>query len=412
MYLTDEERDLLAGCAGPALQRAMRYQLRLAEFFGADHFVPISNAHFTGDFEVMDTGGVAYLESLVSAGAKVQVPTTRNSTCVDPLAVEQLRQRSELVEGELRVGPMLRKMGVITVNTCIGYQTVYTPRLGEHVAWGDTGTVAYANSVLGARTNFEAGPASLFAALTGRTAAYGYHLDEHRRANVYCKVDAPMDDLADWGALGHIVGTRFRGYFNVPVFEIPRAVATPDGLKHLAASLASYGSMAMFHVVGVTPEAPSAETAINGRDLVDRMVVTEQDIDAVYDGHDAGDGSVDIVVFTAPQLSLWEMRDIARLLHDRRIHPDVDAIITTNSMVAKAAEDEGLGNVLSRSGVMLLRGTCWYLMDPSEMRNRLGWERVVTNSAKLANIIKAHGYQPILRRTDECVEAAVAGKVL
>lgn len=411
MKLTDEERDMLEGGAGPVLQKALTYQLQVGEFFGADHFVPITNAHFTGDFEVMDTAGLNFLEELAAAGAKVRVPTTRNSTCVDPLAVAQLKQRCTLVDGELRVGPMLRSMGVLTVNTCIGYQTVYTPHLGEHVAWGDTGAVAYANSVLGARTNYEAGPASLFAGLTGRIAAYGFHLDEHRRANVYCKVKAPMEDLADWGALGLITGKRFRGYWNVPVFEFTSADATSDALKHLAASLASYGSMAMFHVVGVTPEAPTVDAAIAGRALVDRVVVTEEDINAVFDAHDPADGVVDIVVFTAPQQSLLEIQRLAALLADRRVHPGVDVILTTNSMVAAAASEEGLTNVLSRAGAMMLVGTCWYLMDPAEMQRQLGWKRVVTNSAKLANIVKAHGYHPVLRRTYDCIEAAVRGKV-
>lgn len=411
MNLSDDERDMAAGRAGPVLQKAITYQLRLAEFFGADHFVPITNAHFTGDFEVMDTGGVRFLEELAREGARVRVPTTRNSTCVDPLAVDQLKQRCTLVDGELRLAPMLRAMGVLTVNTCIGYQTTYTPHLGEHVAWGDTGTVAYANSVLGARSNFEAGPASLFAGITARTPAYGFHLDEHRRANVCCTVDAPMTDLADWGALGLLIGQRFRGYWNVPVFEFGEVVATSDALKHLAASLASYGSMAMFHVVGETPEAATLADAVGDREPLEHVVITEADLHEVYRSHDSGDGVVDIVVFTAPQLSLFEIRDIAGKLDGRRIHPDVDAILTTSSMVAQAAADEGLLNVLSRAGAMMLRGTCWYLMDPAEMQTRLGWKRVVTNSAKLANIIKAHGYEPVLRRTDACIQAAVEGKV-
>jgi hypothetical protein len=412
MDLSTEEHDLLSGGAGVALQTAMEYQLQLGEFFGAKRFVPISNAHFMGDFEVMDTGGVAFLESLAESGATVRVPTTRNATCVDPLAAAQFKQRSELVQNELRIGPLLRSLGILTVNTCIGYQTVYTPRLGERVAWGDTGTVAYANSVLGARTNYEAGPASLFSALTGRTPEYGFQLAEHRRGNIHCRVEAALDDWADWGALGQIIGTRYRGYANIPVFEIDSAFANPDALKHLGASLASYGSMAMFHAVGMTPEAPSVGAAIDGRQLLDTVVVTQQDIQDVYDDYDVADGAIDLAVFTAPQLSLAELQHLATLIGDRRIHPGVEAIVTTNAMVGQAASAEGIANAFSRAGVTLVHGTCWYIMDPAEMQRQFGWKRLVTNSAKLANIIKAHGYQPVLRRTDECIEAAIAGKVI
>lgn len=411
MKLTLEEQDMVAGKYGTTVQHAIKYQVQVGDFYQVDRFIPITNAHFTGDFEVMDDGGVDYLKSLAGPDAKVRVPTTRNSTCVDPTAANQLRQKCSMVDGEAQVGPMLSRMGVITANTCIGYQTVYTPSFGEHLAWGDTGTVAYANSVLGARTNYEAGPSSLFAGLTGRTPAFGFHVDESRRANVHCTVDAAMDDLADWGALGAIIGKEFRGYWNVPVFEFTKAHATPDRLKHLAASLASYGSMAMFHAVGFTPEAQTLQDAIGDRELIGQRRVTDDDIDAVYAGYDTGDGVVDIVVFTAPQLSVVEIQEIAGYLDGQRAHDDVEIILTTNSMVATAAKEQGLDNALSRSGAMLLTGTCWYLMDPAEMQKQFGWQRIVTNSAKLANIIRAHGYSPVLRRTPDCTDAAVTGKV-
>ena len=112
----------------------------------------------------------------------------------------------------------LRRMDVVTTDTCINYQTVYQPHLGEHVAWGDTGTVIYANSVFGARSNFESGPAALAAALTGRTPEYGFHLDEHRQGTFAVRLDAKLDDLADWGAVGKLVGEAHQDYFAVPVF--------------------------------------------------------------------------------------------------------------------------------------------------------------------------------------------------
>jgi predicted aconitase len=412
MKLTRHEQLVLAGTAGEGARIALEYQVRLGEFYGAEHLVPVTNAHFTGDFEVMDQGGLDYLRHVQESGGKVSVPTTRNAACVDPLMAGHMRQRPELVDGEAQVGPLLARMGVMTVNTCINYQSVYVPAFGEHVAWGDTGTVAYANGVLGARTNFEAGPASIFAGITGRTPAYGFHLDENRKANIVCRVTAALDDLADWGALGKIIGSRFRGYDNVPVLEVGGAPVTPDALKHFAASLASYGSMAMFHVVGATPEAPTLADAVGGREQLGEITIRQQDLEDVYGGFDSGDGRVHLVVFTAPQLSLFEIGKIVDLLGDRRVHPDVQLIITTNHMVAKAAEDSGVLGALGSAGVTLIQGTCWYLMDPAEMQKQWGWNSVITNSAKLANIISAHNYRPVLRRTAECIEAAVAGKLV
>ena len=91
-----------------------------------------------------------------------------------------------------------------------------------------------------------------------------------------------MDDLADWGALGKIVGHAHQDYFAVPVIDGFARMPMSDELKHLGASLASYGSMAMFHMVGVTPEAPTREIAFGGSNPTDTMTVTDADIQAVY----------------------------------------------------------------------------------------------------------------------------------
>ena len=119
-------------------------------------------------------------------------------------------------------------MDVVTTDTCINYQTLYQPHLGEHVAWGDTGTVIYANSVFGARSNFEAGPAALAAAHHRPHA--GIRLPSRRStARARFVVDArgaTLDDLADWGALGKIVGEAHQNYYAVPVFTAIRRTPT------------------------------------------------------------------------------------------------------------------------------------------------------------------------------------------
>src|SRR5204862_1211676 len=197
------------------------------------------------------------LRNEVKQLARCVVPTTTNARCMDFAHCERMGQDAGEAAKEKEIIATLRRMDVVTTDTCINYQTVYQPHLGEHVAGGDTGTVIYANSVFGARTNFESGPAALAAAVTGRTPEYGFHLDEHRKATFAVELKARLDDLADWGAVGKLVGESRQDYFAVPVFHGYRRTPTADELKHLGAALASYGSMAMFHFVGVTPEAPS-----------------------------------------------------------------------------------------------------------------------------------------------------------
>lgn len=181
MTLTDVERAILAGERGEAARRALEYQVRVAEFWGAKRFVPVTNVHMMGDIEVMGDGGLEWLRAEARSGARCIVGTTTNARCIDFAHWERLGQDAGAVAKERELIACLQRMNVITTDTCINYQTVYQPHLGEHVAWGDTGTVIYANSVFGARSNFESGPAALAAGVTGRTPEYGFHLDEHRR---------------------------------------------------------------------------------------------------------------------------------------------------------------------------------------------------------------------------------------
>ena len=289
---------------------------------------------------------------------------------------------------------------------------MYQPKLGEHVAWGDTGTVIYANSVLGARTNFEAGKASFAAAITGRTPAYGFHLDEKRRGTLLVELKASMRDLADWGALGKIVGHPHQDYFAVPVFNGFGRMPLSDELKHLGASLASYGSMAMFHMVGVTPEAPTREAAFGGNQPTHTMTVTDADIQAVYDAYRYIEGGSNIVVFSGPQLSLFEMQDMAARFEGRKVAPSMTAVITTNHMIYSDAKRLGYVAVLEEAGVILLQGVCFYILQRlTQIREENGWTNLVSNSGKLVNTITAHRFNTVLRRTQACVDIACSGEL-
>jgi predicted aconitase len=303
-------------------------------------------------------------------------------------------------------------MDVVTTDTCINYQTVYQPHLGEHVAWGDTGTVIYANSVFGARSNFESGPAALAAALTGRTPEYGFHLDEHRRGSFLVELKADLPDLADWGAVGKLVGEAHQDYFAVPVFHGYHRAPIADELKHLGAALASYGSMGMFHFVGVTPEAPSVEIALGNREPTERVTVSDSNISSVYKSYDLGDGDARLVVFSGPQQSLLEMKRLARLFEGRTVKTGSSCFVTTNGAVLAQSRALGYAKALEDAGVTILEGVCFYILQnlsPLRLANR--WTNMVSNSAKIVNIIGAHRFNTLLRRTADCVDIACSGKL-
>jgi len=410
LKLTPEEQAILAGSSGEPARRALEYQIEVGRFWGAKRLVPVTNVHMMGDIEVMGDAGLDYLKGQAGMGARSAVPVTTNARCIDFARCEALGQDPSEVAKERELIQCLRRMDVVTTDTCINYQTVYQPHLGEHVAWGDTGTVIYANSVFGARSNFESGPAALAAALTGRTPEYGFHLKEHRLGSFTVELTAKLDDLADWGAVGKIVGEAHQDYFAVPVFHGSRRPPSADELKHLGAALASYGSMGMFHFVGVTPEAPSIEAALGRQAPRERLRVDDADIAAVYGSYRLGDGDARLVVFSGPQQSLLEMKRLAQLFDGRKVKAGSSCFVTTNGAVLAQSRTLGYAAALEDAGVTILEGVCFYILQNlSAMRQANRWSNMVSNSAKIVNIIGAHRFNTILRRTADCVEIACSG---
>ncbi len=412
MRLTIDEQAMLDGKHGVPVQEAIAYQLRVGEFFGAERFVPITNAHMMGDIEVMGDGGLEHLRCTAEQRAHCRVPITTNARCIDFAHVERLGQDPIEAAKEQRLIGYLQSMNVMTTDTCINYQTLYQPHLGEHIAWGDTGTCIYANSVFGARTNFESGPAAMAAAMTGRTPEYGFHLDRHRKGTFVVRLDTRLDDLADWGAIGKIVGERHQSYYAVPVFTGITRAPLADELKHLGAALASYGSMGMFHMVGVTPEARSVEAALGGNRPIEEIMIDDADLERVYANFDLKDRHCNLIVFSGPQQSLFEIKHLAELFDGKRVAAGTQVFVTTSNGVKSAAAKLGYLATLESAGVTVLEGVCFYILQNlSGMRIANGWTNMISNSAKIVNIIGAHKFNTILRRTEACARIAITGVI-
>ena len=412
--LADLEQAMLAGEAGEPRQRAMEHLVQVADFFGATDMVEASQAHIMADSEALGESGVAFLENLAAAPMDqrlVRIPTITDPRGADFKAYGRIRQDQAFVELERRTVRAFEALGVMMTDTCINYQTIMPPVLGEHLAFGDTGSVIYANSVLGARSNFEGGPSALSAALTGRVPRYGFHLEACRRGTHRFRLEAAPRNLNDWGAAGALVGRAMSSYWNVPVIEGVEAAPGSDALKHFGAALASFGSTPLFHMPGVTPEAPSSAAVFDGEPPPARAI-TEADLAALHASYAPSGDGLDVVVFAAPQLSLFELRALTGLLDGRELDPGVTLIAAVPPDVKSAADRMGLTGRFEASGALLLEGVCFYQMHAREIGRANGWHRLMTNSAKLVNIIGGYGYEPVLASMARCVDCAVAGRVL
>jgi predicted aconitase len=407
MKLADEEEAMRAGECGPAAQWAIEHQIAVGRYLGARDFVPVTQAHIMADTESLGPAGVEWLERMAALPPdqrRLRIPAITDPRGTDFGAAHRLKQQTWMLDLERRAIAAFEALGVLMTNTCINYQTIMPPVFGEHLAYGDTGVVIYSNSVCGARSNFEGGPSALSAAVTGRTPRYGYHLDERRAATLVVDVDFTPRALNDWGALGAIVGRLAGDYWQVPALVGIDRVPCSDEMKHFGAALASYGSVALFHMVGITPEARREADVMAANATLPRHEVGEADIRTFAESYRRDIDRVDLVVFSAPQLSLVEMQQVAGLLDGRRA--TVPLLVVTSPQVKPDADRMGLTARIEAAGGSVLSGMCFYQSYAREMAEANGWQRLATNSAKLVNILGGYGYRPALLSMEACVDAA------
>jgi predicted aconitase len=410
MKLNDEEQAILAGAAGAIPQLCLQHQIAVGDFFGAPDFVPVTQAHIMADTESLGQAGVMWLEKLADTREgqrQVRIPTITDPRGTDFTKAAALMQRDWMLELERRAIEAFVRLGVSMTDTCINYQTIQAPTRGEHVAFGDTGVVIYSNAVCGARSNFEGGPSALAAGMTGRTPRYGFHLDAARQATVRIRTDYTPRTLNEWGALGGVVGRLAGNYWSVPLVEGLEGAPSSDELKHFGAAMASFGSIALFHLAGITPEAfHPADVGAERLPIADRVGEAEiQALQAAY----ATREEIDVVVFSAPQLSLYELRQLAALCDGRKFAKPLLAV--TSPQVKPDADRMGFSQRIESAGGTVMSGMCFYQSYAREIAEANGWKRLATNSAKLVNILGGYGYQPTLASMEQCVQAAQTGRL-
>lgn len=408
MKLTDEEKAMLAGEMGEAKRWAIDHQIKVGGMFDAADLVPVSQGHMMLDPESIGEAGVEFLEGLADAGGRVAIPMITDPRGVDLNNYRPLGQTEDIANLERRTIAALERMGILMTNTCINYQTIMPPVQGDHVAYGDTGVVIYSNSVCGARSNFEGGPSALAAGLTGRTPRYGLHLDENRKATKRYVVREQPRELTDWGVLGAVIGRMAGSYWEVPVIEGIESVPTSDEIKHCGAAMASWGSTPLFHIVGITPEAETL--AHVGGDKLPVQEVTKADLDALRSNFGGKGDKVDVVVFAAPQLSLVEMQQVAALCDGKKMKSSL--VVCTSPQVYPDAKRMKLVEKIEDAGGMVLEGTCFYQQCAREIGEANGWKSLLSNSAKIVNILGGYGYEPKLASMEACVASAVAGEIV
>lgn len=406
MHLTERETAWLAGNAGPAIRRAMEIVVALGKIYGAARLIPVASVQISGvSYRNIGAAGLDFLRRWAEEGARVRVPTTLNPTAMDMQAWRAQGFDPAFAAKQREVVAVFARMGVgggRPIPTCTPYLIGNTPAPGEHIAWAESSAVSYANSVLGARSNREGGPGAIAAALTGRTGAYGLHLDAARRATLRAEVTAPLHSIPDFSALGAIVGRAASK--RAPYFEgLPLAKGEnlwQEKLKALGAAMAATGAVALYHVAGVTPEA--ATPAILAPDH-ETLVV--DDLTPGYARLNDAAASVDLVWIGCPHASLAEIALAAEAVQGRRLRAPL--WITCARPVKDATAAQGLAAEIEAAGGRIIADACIAIAPVKE----LGFACVATPSAKGAFYLRnLAGVAAHFGTLEQCIAAAVTGK--
>jgi predicted aconitase len=372
MQLTLEEQDMLEGQYGRATQKAMQILAVLGTIYGAKRMLPVTSVQIAGvSYDNLGEAGLQFLTEMAEGGGRARVLATLNPAGMDMENWRALGIAADFAENQERVIEAFSRMGVETTCTCTPYLTGNVPHYGEHIAWAESSAVCYANSVLGARSNREGGPSALAAALTGRTPAYGMHLDEERRPDLSVDVPAGLQGTHEFGALGMVIGRKMEEYESKPIpYILGIERASLEELKSLCASLATYGGAALFHMAGVTPEA--AQFSPPG--VVLRVTRAELEEAAQSLMPDA-DEAVDFVSLGCPHLSIQEIVRIAALLEGKQVTKEF--WITTARPVKQLADRMGYTQIIEASGAKFAADTCCVV---APIRGR--FKVMATDSAK------------------------------
>ena len=401
MKLTSEQQDMLDGKYSEGAAYAMKIQVAIGECFDARRMVPITRAHVALSNQQAD---LWFCEKLVNAGAKCRVtPTVNPGFCYDFFTKKNMVDE-EFADLMQRTHNAYKKIGAELTYNCTPYIDTNVPMFGEITAYSESSATPFVNSVWGARSNREGANSALCAAITGFVPEYGLLLDENRKGNILVRVEADIKDDYDYHILGMLGKKIGEG---IPVFTgLPRQTITREALRNLGAELNTSGAYGMYHIIGVTPEAPDMDTAFGGKAPEKEVVLTDQDMEEIL--HEIsleGNRPIDFVMFGCPHFTLEEVRHIAGKIEGKKIKKEM--WILTSSLVKEMAERMGLDQTISEAGGCIVPDTCPDQPCWRHLKGKVG----VTESPKCAYYPQRRGIHFVIRDLDECIEAALTGEV-
>jgi predicted aconitase len=423
MILTDAEKAMLDGKEGKAKQKAMDLLVRYGEALGAERFVDTDNvAGVPGSSNLYlanyykERGGATY-ETVFSlfdldSDEVVDVPKVRAGSChlqggMDPVMWREQGMSEDAWRHQMEDEAAVNAHGIQVLKTCTPYLVGNAPKLGDHCAWMESSAVVYCNSVLGARTNTEGRESTSAAMLTGKIPDFGFHQDAFRRGTHHIEVDVPVSSVFDWGMLGYFIGDAVEE--DIPVITGQVRDAGVIRHKHFGAAAASSGGIELYHMVGITPEAPTLEAAFGGRTPKQVIHYGEAERRKTYEALNSNGTSTDVdyVMLGCPHAALEQMEEAARLLDGRKISSNTAFWIFTSRVIKAQADAKGYTRAIQGAGGIVMTDTCSAIGQTMPKGTRV----VALDSAKQSHYLPAiMGVEAWFGTTQDCIDAALTGR--
>ncbi len=410
MDYTHDQKDMLNGGHGEAPKLAMAILSELGNLYGAKRMIQITQVHIDMTLYMVDAG-VEFAEKMAALGGKFCVPTQLNPASIDLERHEQMRVPAELLEKSRRLEQAYLQMGAIPTWTCAPYQQGISPSFGEQIAWGESNAIAFANSVIGAKTERYADLTDVCAAITGCVPEMGLHLEENRKARILIRLEGfsqkMLDNSFTYPLMGFLVG-EIAGDKIAAVQNMPQDIST-DRLKSFSAAAASSGAVGLFHVIGVTPEAPDMLTCFKGEAPEKIVMITPSMIkDAEKRLTQTTGLNMDLIVLGCPHYSVDEFKHLSSLLGNRRVNKFVCFWVFTSRKTYAEIDNLGILDALGSSGIQVFTDGC-PLQYPKENWH---FSCAMSDSGKFANYCFSQtGLEMIPASTESCVESAVSGRL-
>lgn len=413
MELTRDERDILAGGRGPAMQKVLKSVVLYGEAFGARRLLPVE-----GPVHVVTSMGMSGLDAmfnmmdeLIDAGLKTLLPFTADPRPIDydnvPCTQEQKDVFSGLFGSQDRYEAQLRKLGLKSDSafSCTSYlpEVGNTPHKGQILSWAESSAVVFVNSVLGARSNRNSGVLELFCGIVGKTPEFGLLTDEGRRARWV--IEVKTSGLPAAHLLGSVIGKKVME--DVPyIVGLDKLLGAAiddrvrDYLKDMGAATASSGSVGLYHVENLTPEAVEQGRALL-RDDYQTYCIDDAALNSARASHPIlwkrKEAVPEFCFIGCPQLSLSQIYYWKDLIQGglRKAGKDKVAIRTilcaAPDVLEKFKTDGRAHAELRDSGVNLT-----YLCPVMYMNNaKCAEQPIITNSTKMRTYSTARYFEDL-----------------